>query len=74
MSLFIITFIIISIALIGMAIGVLLGRPAIKGSCGGLNQVGLAGSCSGVCSLEEKEICAKQKAEQQKVSDPQHND
>jgi len=62
MSIFIATFIIITIAVIGMAIGVILGRPAIKGSCGGLNQVGLAGSCSGACSSEEKDICAKRKA------------
>jgi hypothetical protein len=62
MSIFIATFIVISIAVIGMAIGVILGRPAIKGSCGGLNQVGLAGSCGGVCSPDEKEICALKKA------------
>ena len=62
MSVFIATFIIITIAVVGMAIGIILGRPAIKGSCGGLNQIGLAGSCSGACSTEEKEICAKQKA------------
>lgn len=64
MSTFIATFIIISIAIIGMAAGILLGRPAIKGSCGGLNQVGLAGSCSGVCSIEEKEVCTKRKSTQ----------
>ena len=63
MSIFIATFIIMAIAVIGMAIGVILGRPAIKGSCGGLNQVGLAGSCSGACSSEEKDICAKRKAD-----------
>ncbi len=62
MSIFIATFIILTIAFIGMAIGVIMGRPAIKGSCGGLNQVGLSGSCGGACSIEEKEICAKQKA------------
>lgn len=62
MSIFIATFIIIAIAIIGMAIGVLLGRPAIKGSCGGLNQVGLAGSCAGACSPDEKEICELKKA------------
>ncbi|PCJ31761.1 MAG: hypothetical protein COA90_05055 [Gammaproteobacteria bacterium] len=61
MSIFIITFIIMAIALISMAIGVILGRPAIKGSCGGLNQVGLAGSCSGVCSSVEKEECTLKK-------------
>jgi len=69
MSIFIITFIIITTAVIGMAIGVILGRPAIKGSCGGLNQVGLAGSCSGACSGEEKEICALKKA----ALEQQHN-
>ncbi|PHS33089.1 MAG: hypothetical protein COA95_01920 [Methylophaga sp.] len=63
MSIFIATFIILSIAVIGMAIGVIMGRPAIKGSCGGLNQVGLSGSCGGVCSTVEKEICAKRKAD-----------
>ncbi len=63
MSIFIATFIIISIAVIAMAIGVILGRPAIKGSCGGLNQVGLSGSCGGACSAKEKEICAKRKAD-----------
>jgi hypothetical protein len=62
MSIFIATFIIMAIAIIGMAIGVLLGRPAIKGSCGGLNQVGLAGSCGGVCSPDEKEICELKQA------------
>lgn len=34
------TFIVIALAIAGMAIGVLLGRPAIKGSCGGI-----AGEC-----------------------------
>ena len=64
MSTFIASFIIIAVAIIAMAAGVLLGRPAIKGSCGGLNQVGLAGSCSGACSSEDKEICAKRKTTQ----------
>ncbi len=63
MSIFIATFIILTIAVIGMAIGVIMGRPAIKGSCGGLNQVGLSGSCGGACSTEEKEICAQRKAD-----------
>ncbi|MBL4712744.1 MAG: (Na+)-NQR maturation NqrM [Gammaproteobacteria bacterium] len=62
MSVFIPTFIIIAVAIIGMAIGVLLGRPAIKGSCGGLGQIGLAGSCSGACSAKEKDVCTKRKA------------
>ena len=63
MSIFIVTFVIMILFVIAMAIGVLFGRPAIKGSCGGLNQVGLAGSCSGACSNVERESCAKRKAE-----------
>lgn len=64
MSIFIATFIIISIAVFAMAAGVMMGRPSIKGSCGGLNQVGLGGSCSGACSLQEREECKRRKAEQ----------
>jgi hypothetical protein len=66
MSIFIASFIILTIAVMAMAIGVILGRPAIKGSCGGLNQVGLSGSCGGACSSEEKEICAQRKADKLK--------
>lgn len=66
MSIFIATFVIISIAVLAMAIGVILGRPAIKGSCGGLNQVGLSGSCAGACSTEEKQICDQRKADKLK--------
>ena len=69
MSIFIATFIILSIAVIAMAIGVILGRPAIKGSCGGLNQVGLSGSCGGICSAEEKKICEQRKADTLKQED-----
>lgn len=62
MTIFIATFIVMSIAIIGMAIGIILGRPAIKGSCGGLNQIGLSGDCGGACSPEEEEVCELKKA------------
>jgi hypothetical protein len=64
MATFIISFFVLLLAVIAMAIGVILGRPAIKGSCGGLNQVGLSGSCSGACSSKEKVICASKNATQ----------
>jgi uncharacterized protein len=51
--------------LVVVAAGVLFGRSAIKGSCGGLNQVGLSGSCGGACSAQERDECAKRKAQQQ---------
>ena len=66
MSVFIASFIVIAITVISMAIGVIFGKPAIKGSCGGLNQIGLAGNCSGACSTQEKETCEKRKIELKK--------
>ena len=65
MSTFIAAFVLLLIVVAAMAIGVIFGRDAIKGSCGGLNQIGLGGSCGGACSLEEKEECARRKAQQQ---------
>lgn len=55
------TFAILLVVVAAMAIGVLFGRSAIKGSCGGLNQVGLSGSCGGACSKQEKEECEAKK-------------
>ncbi len=64
MTVFILTFFILLLIVAGMAIGIIAGRPAIKGSCGGLNQIGLSGSCSGACSMQEKEECNKRKQAQ----------
>jgi hypothetical protein len=63
MATFIASFIVIAIAIVAMAAGILLGRPAIKGSCGGLNQVGLSGSCGGACTASKKKVCAKRQAQ-----------
>ncbi len=46
MEVFFISFIIIGLAFLGMAAGVLLGRSGIKGSCGGLKTIeGLEAGC-----------------------------
>ena len=42
------SFVIIALAVTGMAIGVMAGRSPIKGSCGGLNSGGCE-LCSGNC-------------------------
>mgnify|MGYP000456934625 FL=1 len=65
MTTFIAAFVLLLLVVAGMAVGVLFGRSSIKGSCGGLNQVGLGGSCGGACSAQEKEECASRKAQQQ---------
>ncbi|MFK8066995.1 MAG: (Na+)-NQR maturation NqrM [Gammaproteobacteria bacterium] len=63
MATFLIAFFIIGVAVAGMAIGVIAGRPAIKGSCGGLNQIGLNnGDCA--CSDLKKKNCPKRTTKQ----------
>ena len=48
MSTLIASFVILLLVVAGMAIGVMFGRAPIKGSCGGLNNVGIDGTCE-VC-------------------------
>lgn len=46
MQVYFIAFIIIALAILGLAIGVVLSDRRLKGSCGGLNTIqGLEGSC-----------------------------
>lgn len=55
MTVFLLSFFIIALALLGMAIGVLLGRAPIAGSCGGLGRLGLGcRSCDKPCALKHR--------------------
>jgi hypothetical protein len=45
MMTFLASVLVIALALVGMAAGVLLGRRPITGSCGGLNRSGLGIAC-----------------------------
>lgn len=65
MSTFIISFAIFSLVMIAMAVGVIVNNRAIKGSCGGLNDIdGLEGACD-IC--EVKEQCKRRKRMQRKA-------
>lgn len=65
MTIFIITFIIMALAVVGMAVGVLAGRKPIKGSCGGLNTIpGIECACSTPCE-KRKQILELTRAEKQ---------
>jgi hypothetical protein len=61
MEIFLISFVVMVIALLGMGVGVLRGRSPIKGSCGGLDTLSRLGldcsGCSEPCDPNEKEIC-----------------
>lgn len=51
METFLLAFVMILLALGGLAIGVVFGRPPIKGSCGGLNCV--KGADCGACKAKD---------------------
>lgn len=59
MMLFLITFLVLLLAVAGMAIGVLCGRQPIQGSCGGLSAIDPHLACS-ACERP----CAKRQARQ----------
>ncbi len=48
MTVFLLSLLVVALVIAGMAIGVLLGRAPIKGSCGGLGALGVSGACE-VC-------------------------
>lgn len=57
MSTFILTFMIIGLAVLAMAVGVLAGRKPIGGSCGGLNKFGMEciAGCEKSCDKHEED-------------------
>jgi len=53
MGMFFITFLVMATIVLIMAVGVIFGHQPIKGSCGGLNKIGLDGKCE-ICGREPK--------------------
>ena len=45
MTLFLISAVVIGLVIAGMAIGVIMGREPIKGSCGGMGALGIDTAC-----------------------------
>lgn len=65
MSLFLITFAVFSLVMVGMAVGVIVNNREIKGSCGGLNDIdGLKGACD-IC--EGKKVCRRRRQMERKA-------
>lgn len=58
MAIFALAFVIVVLAMLGMAIGVLCGRPPIRGSCGGVNKItGSKLNCLGCGNDCDEESC-----------------
>ncbi|NWO09535.1 (Na+)-NQR maturation NqrM [Chromohalobacter salexigens] len=58
MTVWLLVFALMLLLLAGMAIGVILGRKPIAGSCGGLNQLGLKEGCD-ICGGNDK-VCEEE--------------
>ncbi|ABE58929.1 MULTISPECIES: (Na+)-NQR maturation NqrM [Chromohalobacter] len=64
MTIWILVFALMLLLLAGMAIGVILGRKPIAGSCGGLNQLGLKDGCD-ICGGNDK-VCEEESQKRRK--------
>ncbi|RZO20637.1 MAG: (Na+)-NQR maturation NqrM [SAR86 cluster bacterium] len=58
MSTFISAFIIISLAFLGLAIGLILKNQPIKGSCGGMANLDEGSECQ-ICGRTDPQSCSK---------------
>lgn len=54
MTTLILSFVVISLAVTGLSVGVLLGRKPLQGSCGGLNNFSEGNSCELCGGNQEK--------------------
>ena len=59
MNMFLITFAVMALVIAGMAIGVIMGKEPLKGSCGGIQKLGLKGKCE-ICG-DDPQICEDEK-------------
>jgi len=61
MTIFLVTFLVMGIAILAMAVGVLVGRRPIGGSCGGLERIGL--ECDAGCDKPCPERLARMQSQ-----------
>ncbi|MGZ8385220.1 MAG: (Na+)-NQR maturation NqrM [Nitrospira sp.] len=61
MTIFLVTFLVMGIAILAMAVGVLVGRRQIGGSCGGLERLGL--ECDAGCDKPCPERLARMQSQ-----------
>ncbi len=65
MNTFLISFAVFALIMLAMAVGVIINNRAIKGSCGGLNDIdGLEGACD-ICEIKSQ--CKRRRKMQRKA-------
>jgi len=65
MGTWLMAFLVLGLVIIGMAIGVIMGRKPIAGSCGGLANVGIDGDCE-ICGGNPAKCDEEQELQQKK--------
>jgi len=74
MLVYLIAFIVIALAVLGLALGVVLSDRRLKGSCGGLNKIqGLEGSCGCEKPCEKRRQRDKLQQDRQAKLDSLHS-
>lgn len=66
MTVVLLSLVIVALLMGGMAIGVLMGREPLKGSCGGMSALGMDTSCD-ICGGDPQR-CEKENEDQQESS------
>jgi uncharacterized protein len=66
MTIFLVAFLVMGLAILAMAVGVLFGRRPIGGSCGGLDRLGL--ECDAGCDKPCPERLARMQAHSREQS------
>lgn len=72
MNLLLVTFLVMALFITVMAVGVIFGRAPLKGSCGGLNKIGIDGKCE-ICGKAPDERCDNE-AVQMKIEHKNRHD
>ncbi|SDK22385.1 (Na+)-NQR maturation NqrM [Microbulbifer yueqingensis] len=66
MTIYIFAFVAMVLIVTGMALGAILQNKPLKGSCGGLNKIGMKQDCE-ICGGDDDE-CRKEQERQEKVA------
>jgi len=65
-AIYILAFVILVLIVTGMALGAIVQNKPLKGSCGGLNKIGMKRDCD-ICGGDDQE-CEKEQERQRKIA------
>ncbi|MFD1217761.1 MULTISPECIES: (Na+)-NQR maturation NqrM [Microbulbifer] len=67
MTIYILAFVVMLLIITGMALGAIVQNKPLKGSCGGLNNIGMKRDCD-ICGGDDDE-CEKEQERQRKIAE-----